>query len=283
MGGESKQQQQTQQSSTTNPWEPAIAPLKGILGQLGAQSNNTGPTATETGALNQLQSNYAAGNPYAGKIGGVANDLLSGGPDRSGVATDAYNTYKGQLMPWANGSMGDPANNPALRQMLDVINNDVTNSVNGQFAAAGRDMSGANQMAYGRGIAQGYAPVLMQAQQMGLGAANDLYNGGNTTTGILAGLDQQRLGNQQAGIGVAGDALDAQNYGPQGILATEAARRGMPVQNIASIAGILGPLAGLGGTSSGTGTSNTTNQMSGAQQFAMLGNGAANWGKFLFG
>src|SRR6185312_8181204 len=67
-------------------------------------------------------------------------------------------TYQGLLTPYANGSM--IGNNPALKAQLDSLTQDITNQVNGQFAAAGRDMSGANTQTLGRGIAQGVAPVL---------------------------------------------------------------------------------------------------------------------------
>jgi hypothetical protein len=279
MGGTSKQSQTT--SSQTNPWEPAIPGLKQLASGVTGQIGNAGLNSTETGALNTLAGNAAGGNPYADRISGVANDLLAGGPDRTGMVNDAYGTYKQQLTPWANGSMGDPMNNPALAQMLQTIQSDVGNSVNSQFAAAGRDMSGANQMAYGRGIAQGFAPAMLQAQQMGLTAANDLYGGGLQAGGVLSGLDQTKLGNQQAGIGAADQALQARDSGANQQLAVEALRRGMPLENYANIAGILGPLGQLGGSQQGT--AEGTSKMSGAQQFALLGQGAAGWGKFLFG
>lgn len=77
MGGQSSSTQ-TQQSQTA-PWAAAQPVLQGILGQLGSGLNNTGLTAAETSALDALRSNAAAGNPYAGQIGGYAQSLLSGG------------------------------------------------------------------------------------------------------------------------------------------------------------------------------------------------------------
>ncbi len=247
MGGQSSSTQ-TQQSQTA-PWAAAQPMLQGILGQIGTGLNKTGLTSAETGALNTLQSNASQGN---------------------------LGTFQSQLTPYANGSM--VGNNPALAAQLAQIQTDVGNSVNGQFAAAGRDMSGANQMAYGRGVAAGEAPVIASQYNQDvanqINAANALYNAGNTTAGTLAGMQQNYLGNQGQGITAAQSALDAQNYGANATLAEEAQRRGIPVQALSLLAQIGVPIAGLGSQSNGTTTG--TQQMSGAQQFATLAGGINN-------
>ena len=255
MGGSPSQT--TQANTTTNPWAPTIPALQGILGQIQGQAGNTAVTPTETNAFNTLSSNAAAGDPYASQIGQVASNLLSGGPNLTGQAQSAYDQYSKQVMPWANGSMGDPATNPALAQMLSTIKADTTNSINSQFAAAGRDMSGLNQQAIARGLAQGEAPTLLNAQTQGLNTAQSLYNAGNSTTGILSGLNQQSLANQQAGIGASNDALGAQNYGPNMQLQIQAAQRNLPLSNIANLSSLLLPIAGLGGQSNSQSTTQT--------------------------
>ena len=67
------------------------------------------------------------------------------------------------------------------------------------------DLSGANTQALGRGIGQAEAPILMDAYNRAnadrLAAITGQYGAGNTTSGILSGLDQTKLGNMQAGIG----------------------------------------------------------------------------------
>src|SRR5258708_36626015 len=153
MGGQSSSTQ-TQQSQTA-PWEAAQPMLQGILGQIGTGLNNTGLTGAETGALNALQSNAAQGNPFAGQIGGYAQSLLDGGGANAQAGNVQRNlgTLQSQLSPYANGSM--VGNNPPLAARLAQIQTDVGNSVNGQFSAAGRDFSGANQMADGRGARAG--------------------------------------------------------------------------------------------------------------------------------
>lgn len=273
MGGQSSSTQ-TQQSQTA-PWAAAQPTLQNILTQLNAGLSNTGLTAAETGALNTLQSNAAKGNPYAGEIDAYARSLLGGGgaDAQAGNLSSNLDALRGQLTPYANGSM--LGNNPALAAQLAQIQSDVANSVNGQFAAAGRDLSGANQMAYGRGVAAAQAPVIAAQYNQDvanqLSAANTLYNAGNTTAGALSGLQQNVLANQGQGVTAAQSALDAQNYGANATLAAEAQRRGIPVQALSLLAQIGVPIAGLGSQSSGT--THKTEQMSGIDQFTKLAGG----------
>jgi hypothetical protein len=267
MGGTSKQS--TTQSSTTEPWKDAQPALQGILGQLSTNLGNTGLTGAESGALDTLQRNAGQASQFAPAITNFANNLLSGGNAgaESGNIQNGLSTFQNQLTPYANGSM--IGNNPALKAQLDTIMSDVGNNINGQFAAAGRDFSGANQQAYGRGVAQGIAPVLASQYNQDvanqINAAGQLYGAQNTTSGLLAGLNQQSLANQQAGVTAAGQATDAANAGANQTLAAEAARRGIPVQALGLLAQIGIPIAGLGGQS--TGQSTTTQQMSPVQQF----------------
>lgn len=283
MGGTSKTT--STQSSQTEPWKAAQPALQGILGQLQTQLGNTGLTGTENSALNSLSANAAQGNPYAGSIGDLATSLLNGGGAnaQAGNIQGGLDAYKSQLTPYANGSM--IGNNPALKAQLDTIMSDVGNSVNSQFAAAGRDLSGANQQAYGRGVAQGIAPVLANQYNQDvnnqLNAAGSLYGAQNTSSGLLSGLNQQGLANQQAGVGTANDALNARDSGANAQLAIEAQRRGIPTQALGLLAQIGIPIAGLGGQSTGTATG--TQKMSGAQQFATIAGGLNSAGKFLWG
>ncbi|WP_257168571.1 tail fiber domain-containing protein [Bradyrhizobium sp. SRS-191] len=273
MGGQSTSTQ-TQQSQT-QPWQPAQPMLQSILSQVSGGLNNTALTGAETGALDQLKQNAAQGNPYAGGIGSYAQSLLNGGNAlaQAPAAQANLQALQGQLTPYANGSM--IGNNPALAAQLAQIQNDVGASINGQFAAAGRDFSGANQMAYGRGVAAAEAPVIAaqynQDVQNQLAAANALYGAGNTTASMLGGMQQQYLANQGQGVTASQAALDAKNYGANATLAEEAQRRGIPVQALGLLAQIGTPIAQLGQQSSGTMTG--TQEMSGADQFAKIAGG----------
>lgn len=272
MGGESKQTQT--QNSTTNPWEPAQPALQGILGQLQTQLGNTGLTGNETGALNTLQQNAGTASQFAPQIQSFAKDLLGGGGamDQAGNVNANLARYTDQTNPLASNTNYNPYDTPGFRDAISTMTSDITNSTNGAFAAAGRDFSGANSQTLGRGLTQGLAPTIAsqynQNVQNQQGAAGNLYQAGNTSAGLLSGMNQNRLGNQAQGVSAASAANDAQNAGANATLQAEAARRGIPVQALGLLAQIGIPIAGLGGQS--TGQSNTTGQMSGAEQFGRI-------------
>lgn len=278
--------QQTQQS-TTQPWEAAQPALTGILSGLQGQIPNATLTGGETGAINSMVQNAGSASQYTPQIGGVVSSLLGGGgaTDQAGNIEKAYQTYQQQTNPLASNVNYDPYSTPGFRDAINTATSDITSGVNGQFAAAGRDFSGANSMALGRGLTQGLAPTIAAQYNSNVanqqGAAGNLYNAGNTTGGLLSGLQQQGVTNQQAGAQMAPSVLDSQNATANAQLQAEAARRGIPVQALGLLAQIGVPIAGLGGQS--TGSSTGTNTMSGAQQFASIGQGAAGFGKLLFG
>lgn len=284
MGGESKQSQQT--SSVSNPWEPAQGALKGILGQLDPLIANSGLSSASSGAIDQLQQSANAGNPYAGQIDSFTQNLLNGGGAnaQSGALQGGLDQYKQQMAQYADPNYSS-LNDPNLKAALAQIQSDVGNGVNSQFAAAGRDMSGANQQAYGRGVSAAQAPLILnqfnQDRSLQQNAAGSLYGAQNTTSGLLSGMNQQGLTNQQQGVTNSADALAAKNYGATQTLNLEQLKQSLPAQTLGLLAQIGIPIAGLGGQTSGTSTG--TNQMSGADQFGKIAGGIGNIGKFLFG
>lgn len=250
MGGSSKTTQTTNQNTETAPWAPAQPMLHDIIGKLGSQIQGTGLTGVESGALDTLGANAAAGNPYAPQIGSLASDLLGGGPDFSGGVNAAHDELRNYLTPFASGANLDPRSNP----YYSVVSDDIANRVNSMFAGAGRDMSGAHMQTLGRGIAQGVAPLYEAERGRQMGAISDLYNAGIGSTGLLSNLSQTSLGNRQAGVGAATSALQARDAGANQQLAVEAMRRGLPLDNIGAIENLLLPIAQLGGTSKTQGT-----------------------------
>jgi len=278
MGGESSQQ--TQQSSQTSPWSAAQPALTGILDKLNPLINNSGLSNTSQNALSQLESNASGGNPYATQISGVTSNLLNGGGAAAltpGV-NNAYSTFQSQTNPLASNTDYNPYNTPGFSDAIKTMTSDITNNVNGMFAGAGRDLSGANQQALARGLSQGLAPTIAaqynQNVQNQQGAAGNLYNAGNNTAGLLSNLQQTGLGNQLQGVQSVSDALAAQNYAPSTLLQLEQMKQQIPAQNLGLLAQIGIPIAGLGSQS--TGTNNTTNNMSGAQQFATIAGGVGS-------
>jgi len=161
MGGTSKTSQT--QSSTTAPWAEAQPALQGILGQLTSNLNNTGVTGAESGALTTLVNNgNAATSNYAAPTADFAKNLLSGGgsTDQAGNVNANYQRYVDQTNPLASNTNYNPYDTPGFKDALSTTIADITNSTNGQFAAAGRDFSGANSQTLGRGILQGVAPTI---------------------------------------------------------------------------------------------------------------------------
>jgi hypothetical protein len=284
LGGESKST--TTQQSTTNPWEPAQGTLTGILGQLNSYLPQTGITGAQTNALNTIEQNGANVGQYAPAVQNYTSSLLNGGgaTDQAGNISNAYKTYQDQTNPLASNTNYNPYDTPGFKDALNTAISDITNSTNGSFAAAGRDFSGANSMALGRGITQGIAPTIAaqynQNVQNQQGAAGNLYNAGNTTGGLLSGLNQQSLANKGVGVGAISAGQDALNSGATNTLAAEAQRLGIPLQNLGMLAQIGVPIAGLGGQSSGTSTG--TQQMSGAQQFGQIAGGVGGLFKSFF-
>lgn len=286
MGGTSKTTQT--QNSTTAPWTEAQPALQGILSQLTSQLGNTGVTGAESDALTSTVNNANnASATYAPQIATYAQSLLNGGgaKDQAGNVNANYQRYVDQTNPLASNTNYNPYDTPGFKDALSTTIADITNSTNGQFAAAGRDFSGMNSQTLGRGIMQGVSPTIAaqynQNVQNQQGAAGNLYNAGNTNAGLLAGMNQQYLSNQGQGVEASSQALDAQNAGNNATLAAEAQRRNIPTQALGLLAQIGIPIAALGSQSSGTSTG--TNQMSGAQQFGTIMQGIGSlgnlWGK----
>jgi hypothetical protein len=259
MGGTSQEQTKTT-TQQTQPWAPAVPALQGILGQLDPSAAKL--TGNENAALGGLAGNSGFLDQFTPQATGLANTLLSGGPDRTGLVNDAYSQYQKALQPFANGDYVNPTSNPALQGYLGTIQNDVTNQVNGMFAGAGRDLSGANLQTLARGIAQGEAPALNDAyntaRNQQIAAINSLYGAGNTTGGLLSNLDQVKLGNEQAGLNAAKTTQGFANDPYNQMLAIEAQRRGIPLQTMAQMMGIALPAAQAFGTTNGTTNQTTT-------------------------
>lgn len=251
-----------QSQSKQDPWKPAVPGLKGIAGSATGMVDQAGSlSGLQSGALDSMQANANAGNPYAGQVGMLADNMLNGGTDRTGLAQSGYDQYKAQMDPFARGDYVDPSKNPQLQAYLDIIGNKSRDLTNGMFAGAGRSLSGANVIEMNRGVTEAMAPTLLNAYQgeraNQMSAINGLYGGANQTAGILSGLDQAKLGTQQAGIGVADAALGARDSGSQRTLEIEAQRRGIPVSQLSQLAGILGPIGSMGGVTNNSGTSST--------------------------
>jgi len=274
--GTSKQEQS--QSSQTSPWAPAQPALQGILSGISGQLGNYTPNAAETSALGTLSQNATNQPNYGAQTNALTGSYLGGDP--TGLLNPALQQYQQQLSPYASGQNLNPMTAPGMQGVLQTIQSDVGNSVNGQFAGAGRDLSGMNQQALARGISQGEAPALLgqynQNVQNQLGAAGSLYGAAGQTAGAITG-------NQAQGVNLAGAAQQMQNAPALAQLQAQAAMRGLPLNNLGMLENLTVPIAGLGGQSSGQ--SQGSYQMSPIQMAmggssALFGNGGIFKGIF---
>jgi hypothetical protein len=245
--------------------------MNGILSTLQGSLGNTGLNPAESQALNNIAGNAQGVSRFVPAINKSTASLLAGGGalNQAPAVQAAFNQYGANTNPLANNTDYNPYNTPGFADALKTMNSDITNQINGQFAAAGRDFSGANSQALARGLSQGDAQAIAaqynQNVQNQQAAAQNIYNAGNTNAGILSGLQQQYLTNQQAGVNQVPTGLNSANAGANAIWNAQVGAQQLPLQNLGLLSSIGIPIAGLGGQSSGT--SNTTSTASPIQDF----------------
>jgi hypothetical protein len=268
MGGQTTTTQNNSQQSQTQPWLAAQPQLMGLLGNLG--SFDTGVTPQQSAAAGALTN--AAGNlpSFAPQLTSTAGSLLGGGPSFGGILSGAYGNLQGELKPYLDPARLDPMSTPGFAQALGALGNNITNQVNDQFAAAGRDLSPGNSHALAYGLAQAEAPVIAGQYNTNvsnqLAAANAQFGAGNTTASGLSGLSQTQFGNQLQGANLVGQ-LPALLGGPAAAqLAAANTAHALPLQNLAQYASLLTPLAQLGSQTSGTSQGTTTQSVPLSQQ-----------------
>jgi len=283
MSGTSKSTQDTQQQSQTSAWAPTLNTLQGFIGNINDLTKYITPTGAVANAFNQIAQNAGNIPDYSQQALGYASNLIGGGNNFAPMVQDAYGKQAAALNPIMSASL-DPTQTPGIADALAATRNDITNSINGQFAAAGRDLSGANSMALGKGLAAGLAPILTNQYNANVGnrmaAAAQLGGAAGSAAGTLSGLQQTGFGNQAQGF----DWLMSGLPNAQNAAALNTINAGqMPFQygagNLQTLLGLTMPIAGSGGSQSGTSSTQGTQTMS-PFQMAMMGiNTAANAAK----
>lgn len=279
MGGNPTQT--TQQQSQSAPWSPAVPYLTNLLSGIGGL--NTGVTSGQNSALANLQSGAAGIPNFGGQGTNTVNSLFSGGGanNEAGLVQGAYGNLTNSLSPLTNPNNLNPYNTPGFSTALSTMNNDITNNVNDQFAAAGRDLSPGNSTALARGLSQGEGSLIQGQYNANVGnlenASNALYGAGVTTGNTLTGYNQLGNTNQLSALYGAG-AIPGLSMAPgQAQLSAANAGYNMPFANMGTQESLLTPIAALGGQSNGTSTSQT--QVPAWQQ----GLGGAMGGAGIFG
>lgn len=263
MPGQQKTQTSQTQSSQTSPWSPSQPMLQNILSQIGQQALT--PSSAATTAATNLE-NAAGSIPNLGGNATTAalSALGTSTAPQQGLLGSAYSTLQGELTPYANGSMLNPMSNPALKSSLDTMNQDITNQVNSQFAAAGRDLSPGNTQALARGISQGDSGVLANQYNQNvadqLGAASTLNGAGQSTASGLTAAQLAQIEAQGAGISEAGALPSLYTAPATAQLGAATTAQALPYSTLSAIEGLTTPIAALGGQSTGTMTGQTQQQ-----------------------
>ncbi len=265
--GSALQTQTGTQTGTTGPWAQAQPTLYGLLSGVNTQLANTGLSENEQSAINQLLQNAGNLPNWQPQATDLTNRFISGDP--TGLLNPALQDYRTQLSPIANADL-DPMKTPGLQNYLSTVQNDITNQIRGQFAGAGRDFSGLEQQAIGRGVTQGLAPTIFNQYNQNVAnrqnAASALFGGAGSVAGAMTG-------NYAQAPDFAQYAAQAGNTGANATLAAEALRRGIPLDQLQALSGISVPIAGLGNQTTQqtqqTGTTQTQEQqLTESSQFA---------------
>ena len=251
--------QQTQQQSQTDPWAPTQPLLKDVIARLGGLST-TGDGSTEA-AIDRLSALYGNGGGSADVFRQVGQGLVDT-PDRTGQIDTARTDLTQRLSATADGRNLNLAENPYLQSMLTQVGDDAQKRINAQFAGAGRDLSGANNLEVGRGVTQAQLPILLDQFNREQGrtdaAARDLANFGLEGAKTQTAMDTARGALRRTGAETiqAGRELEAGDLGQ--LLDLAMAKERLPFDRMGWLTDLLNPIAGLGSQSQGSGTTKGT-------------------------
>ena len=243
----------TSANTTTNtaPYAPAQGNLQTELGN-DAELSNAAAGANDP-SLWSGAAQTAASLPNAGvSAANQGTSFLTGDPNS--ILGPAYAAYLKTMNPIASMN-ADPTTNPATQQLMQAIQDQTQQSINGQFAGAGRSMSGYNAKDLAMGLSEGEAPTLFNQYNQNLAniqaASSGILGAGQTTSAAESG-------NKTTGLQMQASAP------AMSLLPATSAQTAIdtPATNQAAL-DALGqnltiPIAGLGGTSQGTGTGTAT-------------------------
>lgn len=284
--GSSSSKSTTNSNSQTDPWDETIPYLKDFLKELGG-AGGRGISPDQAAAFGALKRNAAEGNPWASQIAGLADQAFAT-QDRTGMIGDAIAKLEGNLGDVAGGKFLDPMSNPQVRAMLDQVGGDAMNRVNAMFAGAGRDLSGANQGAVGKGVTAAQLPILFdqynRERAAQVDAAKTLHGARTSGATTQSEMDAARLALQKMGIDLGDAAITARDEGANKILNLDQQIKQLPLQDLSLLASILFPMAGLGAQEQGSSQSKGSSSGFGfkisdrrvkrdIEQVGMLGNG----------
>lgn len=254
MGSQKTKQQQTTQ---TDPWKPAIGPIKELIGSL---PDPTGVTDRQADAFGDLRAIAARGDPNALAEARNARTALNFNlKSTAPIAQQGYADYTRRMSDVADGKNQDIGNDPYLQQLLTQVGDEAANRNRAAFAAAGRDGSGYDMQTTARGVTQAQLPILVDQLNRERArtdtAAGNLYGAANTTAQNVLDLNktaaETTTGIRERGVGLNKAALEAKAFGPTQILNLEEQLKTLPLEEASKIAEILFNAGKLGQQSEG--------------------------------
>ena len=242
--------------SAKTPYAPAQQDIQNILSNLGQMQGTGGyNTQPETNAFSQALSNLNGMPNFGPAAAQTASNFLQTGGDPTGLLRTSAGNLQSVAGEGANGGAGlNPMNTPGMQNVLNTIQNDTQNSVNGQFAGAGRSLSGLNEQTLARGLAQGEAvPLLNQYNQ---NVSN--MEGANTQ---LGNISQNAAANLGQGLNIAQAAPGLATSVPMAAEGIAQQQQQLPYQTLGEETNIANILGGLGGQTIGTGNTQNTGSL----------------------
>ena len=242
---------QNQSSTTTqNPWATAQPLLNNLVG--GYMGVNPAVTGAQAQAGQNLISS-AAGIP---NLTPQATQSVQNIFGSAGMLPATWGQVSGNLSPIA-GMSSNPYQTPGFGDALNTLTQNITNTVKGQYAAAGRSPSGAGDYAQslGRGLMQGEAPILQDQYNKNIGnimSANQMLSNAGINT------SQAMSGNMLAALQGAGLLPSVAMAPATAQMGAANAVYGQPIQNLNQVLTPAMGLGGMGGTTTGVGTATGT-------------------------
>ncbi len=261
--------------SQTSPYAPTTGGLQGLIDTINTTAgNNVTPMGhlypTEAKNYQTAMNNISALPNFGPDVANTAKNIFNTGGDPTGLLHSSAQGLQGNiqnLQPYATMNL-DPTQTPGMQKVLDTIRNDVSNQVNGQFAGAGRSLSGLNTQTLARGIGQGEAvPLLNQYNQnfSNMLGANNAQAG---YQGQLGDISQKSMANLGQGANFAQMAPQLAQLNPMMREQLLQQMKMQPLNYLGASENLLNPIAGLGGST--VGQQQTTQSGSGTATNSLL-------------
>ena len=246
----------TAAQSAKTPYAPAQQDIANILSNLGQMQGTGGyNTQPETNAFSQALSNLNGMPNFGPAAAQTASNFLQTGGDPTGLLRTSAGNLQSVAGEGANGGAGlNPMNTPGMQGVLNTIDQDTQNAINGQFAGAGRSLSGLNTQTLARGLAQGEAvPLLNQYNQ-------NVSNMMGANQG-LGNISQNATANIGQGLNIAQAAPGLATSVPMAAEGIAQQQQQLPYQTLGEETNIANILGGLGGQTIGSGNQQNTGSL----------------------